>query len=649
MPPKNKATLDPAHGEALLRKPSGQYIIEPQIGALFPQKGGGHYKVIRQISSDPLSNHLAFEVADPSGTKSFLKLPKIPTGVEPYDLSRLVASISSSYLAERNNNATLEELRRLNKMHQVAPLTTEVSDLGAKHAYFPFIVQDFIPGDDLIKVFQTHDLFSATSGPQRCTRPETWLLLAEKLVDTVRKLHNNQIYHGDIKPKKFIVSSKDLADATITLTDFGSSMRSLDSVVPSHVAANTFAAPELIAEKETLPDGSSDIYSIGGVLYYLATGQPPPNLFDFITVVLCQAPETWNRLSSAHNEKWKSTIHTAFSTHAEDLIKEGYEIIVKIIDKCLRPIPGERYATLERLRLAISAIQRPAHTHNLTIVSASLKIIQSDLSTLDESFHPFFRQVLHAKLQLLQKELRDMRNVHYELSGEREDLIDELVKYMSFLGPRDEYITVTVPEYWAPNNLGVNGRFLTLNKDLVRRGVHIRRLFLTTPEEFQAGSQAYDILEAHRESLRAFDKSVCVSHPSIVKGTKDKPGTIWVGCKLVKDRDRVDILRGFQYVAIWKRTSAGVDSRDSEMIAITFTLRRASESKTAALPPTSEICKVRFKEIRDARVFSKLLKFMEENPRTLDEAMSEIEETFPANKKEAETPPKAKLRRGKSL
>lgn len=86
--------------------------------------------------------------------------------------------------------------------------------------------------------------------------------------------HANQIVHRDIKPANIFICG---VDGPVKLLDFGIAKEmgadSLTSTADAPFATPEFAPPEQVLRRETTE--RSDIYALGGVLYFCLTGQAP--------------------------------------------------------------------------------------------------------------------------------------------------------------------------------------------------------------------------------------------------------------------------------------------------------------------------------------------------------------------------------------
>lgn len=123
-----------------------------------------------------------------------------------------------------------------------------------------------------------------------------------QLCDVLSFLHKRKIVHRDIKPENIIIDT----NGNVKLIDFNISRIIVDSQEKDTVIMGTtgYASPEQYGIAQT--DARSDIYSIGILINVMLTGEHPSKK-------LCRG-------------KWK-----------------------KIVNKCTRINPDERYQTVEEL------------------------------------------------------------------------------------------------------------------------------------------------------------------------------------------------------------------------------------------------------------------------------------------------------------
>jgi predicted Ser/Thr protein kinase len=140
---------------------------------------------------------------------------------------------------------------------------TTIYDFGVTDDGTPYIVQEFLTGEDLDKLARRRD-------------PLPLRRKLEILVDVCEGLgyaHTAGIIHRDIKPSNVRI----LEDGTVKLMDFGiaKSMVSQSTLTQTGITLGTasYLAPEQI-RGETL-DPRTDLFSLGVLAYELTTGQKP--------------------------------------------------------------------------------------------------------------------------------------------------------------------------------------------------------------------------------------------------------------------------------------------------------------------------------------------------------------------------------------
>jgi tRNA A-37 threonylcarbamoyl transferase component Bud32 len=163
--------------------------------------------------------------------------------------------------AEPESKARLErEAQAVAKLRHENIL--EIFDYSGSESASSYIVTEFIDGQTLKQFLATH-----TPG-----FPEMAALIAVEVCAALAHAHSVGVLHRDVKPENVMIRK----DGLIKLTDFGIA-QVLDlqrmTVTGQLLGSPAYMAPELIEGKPL--DFRTDVFSVGIMLYLLATGALP--------------------------------------------------------------------------------------------------------------------------------------------------------------------------------------------------------------------------------------------------------------------------------------------------------------------------------------------------------------------------------------
>jgi serine/threonine-protein kinase len=270
-----------------LIKSIGQYTLVKQIG----QGGAGR---VYQCKDEQLGRMVAIKVLHP-------QVASDPTNVDRFlREARAMAPISSPHVAS-------------------------IFQIG-KHNGMPFIVMEFIEGDNLEQRLRKSGRVSAKDA-LRYVKDSA---VALKAADTAG------IVHRDVKPANIIVRP----DGHAALTDFGTARPmdgSANMTMEGQIAGTaTFMAPERILGQGD--DKRADIYSLGATLYCLLDGNPPfmrENGIEILTAHL-------NEEATPLHEKWPdvpkavSLFVKSMMAKKPEMRPQTYDDVVGAVQKLMR-------------------------------------------------------------------------------------------------------------------------------------------------------------------------------------------------------------------------------------------------------------------------------------------------------------------------
>lgn len=177
-------------------------------------------------------------------------------------------------LAGGNTNTskrrTLREFRIMSQLEH--PYVISVFQSGI-HNQMPYIVMPYLSGGTLST--------SYSEGTQNIADLVPRLTRAIEVAQALQYIHRKNIIHRDLKPENIMLELDQKGKEHALLMDFGLAKRqtqesvlvTLNSEKNQFAGSIHYASPEQIASREL--DTRSDLYSLGCVLYWITTGEPP--------------------------------------------------------------------------------------------------------------------------------------------------------------------------------------------------------------------------------------------------------------------------------------------------------------------------------------------------------------------------------------
>ncbi|MDO4428777.1 MAG: Stk1 family PASTA domain-containing Ser/Thr kinase [Atopobiaceae bacterium] len=195
-----------------------------------------------------------------------------------------------------------------------SPYIVSVYDWG-KDADTYYIVMEYLRGTDLKSGIRKHGALDCKKVAQ----------IGSQIAQALSVAHKHDIIHRDIKPQNIMVQP----DGNIKVMDFGIARTKNSHLTQDNSVLGTahYVSPEQTQGKELGP--TTDIYSLGIVMYEAATGQVPFQGDDAISVALKQVNE---------QPKPPSQLNPNVDPQLE-----------AIILKCMQKNPADRFQTADEL------------------------------------------------------------------------------------------------------------------------------------------------------------------------------------------------------------------------------------------------------------------------------------------------------------
>lgn len=227
-----------------------------------------------------------------------------------------------------------QEIKTVSQLTHANLLT--IYDQGITKDGVPFLVCDFVEGETLADYLKNKE---SSSTPAFDT-----LDLFMQICDALSFAHARGVIHRDVKPGNVILSRTDSGGILVKLVDFG-----IAKVMPSSTSqarethsltltGGTFGTPSYMSPEQCLGfrlDERSDIYSLGCLMYEVATGNPPfagDNPIQVVVSHIEKSPAAWSKKA------------------------QSYPGLEGIVLKCLEKDQGDRYQSIQQLSADLKRI-----------------------------------------------------------------------------------------------------------------------------------------------------------------------------------------------------------------------------------------------------------------------------------------------------
>lgn len=203
-----------------------------------------------------------------------------------------------------------------------------VSDVGRLESGAPYIVMEYLEGDDL-------DHLIARDGPLRIETAVDYLLQA---CEAVAEAHALGIVHRDLKPKNLFLTRRASGKPLVKVLDFGISKSTSGDDMSLTTTSQIMGSPNYMSPEQLRSardvDLRTDIWALGAILFELVTGNVPfvaENVTQLTSMVIQDAPAPMSQLRVG--------------------VPAGLEAVVL---KCLSKRPEDRYQSVTELATALA-------------------------------------------------------------------------------------------------------------------------------------------------------------------------------------------------------------------------------------------------------------------------------------------------------
>jgi len=193
---------------------------------------------------------------------------------QPFAIKILLPQMAESDSTKQRFLREAQATVRLKSEH-----SARVWDVGTMPDGAPFMVMEFLDGNDLNQILRHH-------GPQA---PAIVVDLMLQACEGISEAHALGIIHRDIKPSNFFITRRPDGSMLLKILDFGISKTPVGyeelTGTQTVIGTPSYMAPEQMKSGRSA-DVRSDIWSIGVVMYQLLTGRPPFSGESYAELVL---------------------------------------------------------------------------------------------------------------------------------------------------------------------------------------------------------------------------------------------------------------------------------------------------------------------------------------------------------------------------
>ena len=246
----------------------------------------------------------------------------------------------------RFNNDKKETVQRFEQERSILsqlkhPNITQFIDADYFKDGRPYVVMEYTPGQSIVDYCNSKGL-----GVQ------DRLNLFLDLCDATEYAHRHLIIHRDIKPSNVLVTE----EGTLKLLDFGIAKAlegsDLETATGFKVLTPAYASPEHISGHSM--SVSSDVYSLGVILYELLCGQRPHDWkslspSEYEQKILNTTATLPSQIVSENSREQAETIQKSYGIHAERLKRMLQNDLDLITLKAIQADTKLRYQTVDAL------------------------------------------------------------------------------------------------------------------------------------------------------------------------------------------------------------------------------------------------------------------------------------------------------------
>ncbi|RDV39181.1 serine/threonine protein kinase [Bradymonadaceae bacterium TMQ3] len=340
---------DPARDSSPLTMPSdrpreiaageARQIVKICKSCMVSQKSGGGYCVkcgaplvpIRAVKDSCIGDVVGgkFKIIEPIGSGG---MGDVYLGLN----EKLGQRVAVKFLNQKFTSDERIVLRFLNEARSYCkvnhPNAVTLLEYGQHENGALYLITEFIDGKSLTEVLRAQ-------GP---LERENVVSIGLQVCEVLRAAHAQGVIHRDLKPDNLMLMPARKGRFAVKVLDFGIAKIADDDDAPMTETGSIFGTPEFMSPEQArgdVADPRSDLYALGVMLFFMATGKLPfkgKNKFAILNKQLHDAPPL------------------------PSLVRQGVEVdenLEAVILRCLAKDPAERPADAEALAELLESVE----------------------------------------------------------------------------------------------------------------------------------------------------------------------------------------------------------------------------------------------------------------------------------------------------
>jgi Serine/threonine protein kinase len=247
---------------------------------------------------------------------------------------------------------------QLNQLQNEAKFVSEldhenilkVLDFGILREVYPFIVTEYAESETLRSVLDKSGRLQIYTAVQ----------IISQVCDALGHAHGRGVFHWNLTPEKILLKNPTSTDPEVKLADFGFALNAVTEGTfqteqgMTLVGTTGYMSPEQANGKDF--DASSEVYTIGCVLFEMLTGVLPFNGQTQREVLIQQTQRPVPKLSEMSRREFPAELE-------------------RIVNRCLQPNKEDRHSSVAQLRRSINTFTRRTSVVPEAIPEAQWKVL----------------------------------------------------------------------------------------------------------------------------------------------------------------------------------------------------------------------------------------------------------------------------------